>query len=147
MNDITPKEASEILRHYTDLGYGVVIEGDDTAKIKQALSLASKTLANDTPYNQSDDLISRSALLNQIDTTDWSDVRLLVEDAPTVEPERPQGKWIQTEVIDDDSEYGVNGDASECSNCKHIENSHYWTTTYYNFCPNCGADMRKGGAE
>lgn len=40
------------------------------------------------------DLISRSALLNQIDTTDWSDVRLLVEDAPSVEPERPQGKWI-----------------------------------------------------
>ena len=61
--------------------------------------------------------------------------------------ERPKGKWIQTEVIDDDSEYGVNDDASECSNCKHIENSHYWTTTYYNFCPNCGADMRKGDAK
>ena len=61
--------------------------------------------------------------------------------------ERPQGRWIQTEVIDDDSEYGVNADASECSNCKHIESSHYWTTTYYNFCPNCGANMQKGGVE
>ena len=60
--------------------------------------------------------------------------------------ERPQGRWIQTEIIDDDSEYGVNDDASECSNCKHIESSHYWTTTYYHYCPNCGARM-KGGAE
>lgn len=45
MNDITPKEAIEILSHYTDLGYGVVIEGENTSKIKQALSLASKALA------------------------------------------------------------------------------------------------------
>lgn len=42
MNDITPKEASEILSHYTNLGYGIVIEGEDTTKIKQALSLAIK---------------------------------------------------------------------------------------------------------
>ena len=44
MNDITPKEAIEILRHYTDLGYGIVIEGEDTSKIKQALSLAVEIL-------------------------------------------------------------------------------------------------------
>lgn len=55
MNDITPKEANEILTHYTDLGYGIVIEGDDTTKIKQALDLASKSLTNGTPYNQSDE--------------------------------------------------------------------------------------------
>lgn len=53
MNDITPKEASEILRHYTNLGYGIIIEGDDVSKIIQALSLASKILANGTPYNPS----------------------------------------------------------------------------------------------
>ena len=51
MNDITHKEAIEILSHYTDLGYGIVIEGDDVSKIVQALSLARKTLANDIPYN------------------------------------------------------------------------------------------------
>lgn len=53
MNDITPTEAIEILSHYTDLGYGIVIEGDDVSKIVQALALARKTLANDTPYNPS----------------------------------------------------------------------------------------------
>lgn len=58
------------------------------------------------------------------------------------EKARPKGKWIQTEIIDDDSEYGVNSEASECSNCRYVEGSHYWTSTYYHFCPNCGADMR-----
>ena len=51
MNDITPEEAIEILSHYTDLGYGIVIEHEDVSKIIQALSLARKTLANGTPYN------------------------------------------------------------------------------------------------
>ena len=77
------------------------------------------------------DLISRSALLNQIDTTDWSDVRLLVEDAPTVELDesiiqevlnkrcmtavaneylielhgkRPKGDYISREVINSEIE-------------------------------------------
>ena len=66
MDDITPKEANEILSHYTDLGYGIVIEGEDTSKIKQALSLASKTLANGTPYNPIGDLICREALKKKI---------------------------------------------------------------------------------
>lgn len=60
--------------------------------------------------------------------------------------ERPRGRWIQTEILNDDGEYGVNDNASECSNCKHIESSHYWTTAYYHYCPNCGASMQKGGA-
>ena len=51
MNDITPEEAIEILGHYTDLGYGIIIEGDNVSRIKQALSLAREMLANDTPYN------------------------------------------------------------------------------------------------
>ena len=107
------------------------------------------------------DLISRSALLNQIDTTDWSDVRLLVEDAPTAplpneqiaweqgyeaglaqgKQDRPKGKWKTIEGIDGDEYY-------ECSNCGEP-----WVLTAgtpkdnnMNFCPNCGAKMG-GGAE
>ena len=41
---MTNKEAIEILSHYTNLGYGIVIEGEDTSKIVQALSLARKVL-------------------------------------------------------------------------------------------------------
>ena len=47
--------------------------------------------------------------------------------------ERPQGEWIEFE-------YETSG-GYRCSNCENIE---VYTP---NFCPNCGADMRKGGAE
>ena len=44
-------------------------------------------------------------------------------------PERPQGKWL--DIYKSHIAY-------ECSNC-HIQMP---ITDYYNFCPNCGADMR-----
>lgn len=45
--------------------------------------------------------------------------------------ERPQGEWINT------SPYDIKG---TCSLCCYLSNK------YYNFCPNCGADM-KGSEE
>ena len=62
--------------------------------------------------------------------------------------DRPSGEWQQVEVIDDDEPSGVNTDASKCSVCGVIQQSHYWVTHYYNYCPSCGAYMgKKGGAE
>lgn len=43
--------------------------------------------------------------------------------------ERPQGEWLDI--------YSTHI-AYECSNC-HIQMP---VTDYFNFCPNCGADMR-----
>ena len=60
--------------------------------------------------------------------------------------DRPNGEWLQMEIIDDDMECGVNDDATECSVCGYVFNSHYWAKTYFNYCPSCGARM-KGGAE
>ena len=74
MNDITPKEAIANLNHL----YGMV-----APDMQRSLDVAFKCM--EEKIEVKGDLISRSALLNQIDTTDWSDVRLLVEDAPTVE--------------------------------------------------------------
>ena len=49
-------------------------------------------------------------------------------DAPTIEPERKKGKWID----------------GKCDQCGC--HAPYWSmsTTYYksNYCPECGADMR-----
>lgn len=84
-------------------------------------------IANSEPYEPQGDCISRSALLNQIDTTDWSDVRLLVEDAPTVEPERPKAEWV-------DSPDGL---PKCCCNLCGVKNVTIWRS----FCPNCGAKM------
>ena len=55
--------------------------------------------------------------------------------------DRPSGKWQQVEVIDDDETSGINTDASKCSVCGAIQQSHYWATHYYSYCPNCGARM------
>ena len=51
----------------------------------------------------------------------------LIDNAPTVEYSRPQGEWVNTSPHDD---------KGECSYCCSVSNK------YYNFCPNCGADMR-----
>lgn len=50
-----------------------------------------------------------------------------------LEGARPHGKWI----FEDEGK----GLMAACSECKAITLS-----THGNFCPNCGADMRKGGA-
>lgn len=49
------------------------------------------------------------------------------------EPERPHGEWLEHLL------------STECSVChKRFE---YLPYDYRNFCPNCGADMRKEGDE
>ena len=53
-----------------------------------------------------------------------------IDDAPTIEPKR--GEWIKQGI----SPYeGI----QRCSVCNDI----YDITEEFNFCPNCGADMRK----
>ena len=59
-------------------------------------------------------------------STEWWCVEDMIENAPTIEPERKKGKWI------DDN-------CSECGFYVHHGDMR-------NFCPNCGAKM-KGGKE
>lgn len=58
----------------------------------------------------------------------------IIDNAPTVEPERPQGKWsFDSEFLMIGSPYG----SYKCSNCGiHTDDKED------NFCWNCGADMR-----
>ena len=48
--------------------------------------------------------------------------------------EKPQGKWIFHNDYHENCRYGCN----QCGNLNNIP---------HNFCPNCGANMQKGGAE
>lgn len=52
--------------------------------------------------------------------------------------ERPHGEWIY-------NQYDGNANIGNwhCSECRHIVYGGYSQKPYYNFCPNCGADMRK----
>jgi len=83
------------------------------------------------------DLISRNDLkekLNEIfDTVEvvlFDDVISIIDNAPTVEPK--QGEW---------DKIGEIGLAYKCNKCGEV------SVIPTRFCPNCGADMRKGGAE
>ena len=85
-------------------------------------------------------LIDADALKKEVDNfqncyNGWSDtydkayIIEAIEEAPTIEPKR--GKW----VADIEHQYHY-----RCSNCGILAESE---CKIWNFCPNCGADMRK----
>lgn len=55
---------------------------------------------------------------------------------------RPQGKWIGD--TDYESFQGYY-EAYKCNKCSYGLHWRDYYTNDYKFCPNCGADMRKGG--
>ncbi len=61
----------------------------------------------------------------------------VIAEFPSAEPERKKGKWIEQ----DD---GWDGVYYECSCCKEAFTLLDGTPSdnLYNFCPNCGADLR-----
>ena len=61
-----------------------------------------------------------------------SDMKHFLEMLPSAEPERKHGKWVNygTEC----SECGYHRIDQACQSSKPFE---------YNYCPNCGADMRE----
>jgi len=103
-------------------------------------------VAGSIPYNHAGDLISREALKAKMKEADAEAIdyemlvamyEKLVNDAPAVEPERPQGAWIQAKGEDGIEIYRKN----ICSRCNKV------SVEKYSFCPNCGTQMLGGGAE
>lgn len=72
----------------------------------------------------SDDMNYGAERVNQTET-----ILHHLEFMASAEPERKTGKWIDDEFL---GQY-------RCSECD------YYSIDEYNFCPNCGADMREGG--
>ena len=73
------------------------------------------------------------------------DILEIVKKSPTADViERKHGKWLEREVIYNDENTIKEWQSAYCSSC-----GRYHTTPYmyyfdnYNFCPNCGADMRE----
>lgn len=88
------------------------------------------------------------------------DIELLIKNAPTVKLDindteykaysrgledgkkitRPKGEWIFLKANEEQT------DGYECSVCKTTYHTKVPYFSEFNFCPNCGADMREGGA-
>ena len=89
------------------------------------------------------DLISREALkdityINKGNFNTVEGIREWIDNAPTVEPERPQGEWVKTVNMTKRSYQRM------CDNCHNIV--YFCGKGNYPNCPYCLADM-KGGAE
>lgn len=111
------------------------------------------------------DLISRSELKEKfIERLDegffvYSEIMSIIDNAPTVEytfeeafqktvcdnklycPSRQKGEWKETGY--ETGALGITYRQTQCSNCGWEHALPMWL----NFCPNCGAEMRKGGTE
>lgn len=57
------------------------------------------------------------------------------------------GKWIEKEIFyDENADVISDWQSARCSVCNTYHTTPYsYYFTDYNFCPNCGADMRKDG--
>ena len=56
--------------------------------------------------------------------------------------QRPQGEWIAREDMDYLDENKVVHNHFQCNKCGFIHDFIDGHTSQYNFCPDCGADMR-----
>lgn len=84
-------------------------------------------------------LIDADALLDKLPTYYFgSPIHLLINDAPTIQADRPHGEWIET------------SEGTMCGNCHKFpydDGEYHIANWHSDFCPICGAKMTKGGKE
>ena len=66
------------------------------------------------------------------------------EPLPSAQPEPKRGEWLERDVIDEPKgKHITQWQSARCSVCGRYHTTPYlYSFTHYNFCPNCGADMR-----
>ena len=67
---------------------------------------------------------------------------------PPAQPEQPEpkrGEWLERDVIDEPKgKHITQWQSARCSVCGRYHTTPYlYSFTHYNFCPNCGAEMRE----
>lgn len=65
------------------------------------------------------------------------EIREVLDNLPSVQPEQKTGRWIYTNTIGGMRYYGCTICTNQEKDCIADENEIKW----YNYCPNCGAKM------
>lgn len=74
------------------------------------------------------------------------DIRDLLDDQPTIEAAPVvQSEWEICEEPNTFDTFGNHATYARCKNCGFTWRNKYHVNNYFKRCPNCGADMRKGG--
>ena len=104
------------------------------------------------------DLISRQAAIEALDEIEaevadgygyqYAKWREYFVEMPSAQPEQPEpkrGEWLERDVIDEPKgKHITQWQSARCSVCGRYHTTPYlYSFTHYNFCPNCGADMRE----
>ena len=95
--------------------------------------------------NDRNDVISRQEAIDAIFGRSHEIIKMRIGNLPSARPERKRGKWVYAE-----DEYGIDG--YHCNQCGFFvpwDYAHKFINYIedYNFCPHCGADMRKDEQE
>ena len=103
---------------------------EDYKEQTEALNMAIKALEQE-PCK---DAISREYVIEELNKINGTEeifkVHEIIENAPSVQPKRIKGEWIESKY------------SEICSECKApilCDNNEY--VVYSNYCPNCGAKM------
>ena len=94
------------------------------------------------------DALSKKLCETTIFIKDGEVFQRMINDAPTVQADRPHGEWV--EVVERTEQYDREGVKTwatlyQCSNCGFVLNAIEGHIGQYNFCPNCGCVMDMGG--
>ena len=109
--------------------------------------------ANTSETPNSSDTISRQAAIEAVmecyDNDELFEVyEEKLRELPPAQPEQPEpkrGEWLERDVIDEPKgKHITQWQSARCSVCGRYHTTPYlYSFTHYNFCPNCGADMRE----
>lgn len=128
------KTKQELLNHFSDINAMY-----NNPFMYQTLSNMIDELLEQQP---AEDCVSRKEAINVVHSyfqhyLDVNDDICLdgIRTLPSVQPQRKRGKWLW--------ELAPNGWANHiCSECGFKENTDIHVKLNWQFCPNCGADMR-----
>ena len=76
-------------------------------------------------------------VVREMDNPDITDILMALGEMPTIKVDRPKGKWLY------DRDHGLV--CNQCGHKAHIHEYAQYAPVYEptDFCPHCGADMRR----